>query len=118
MTNVKPNWERYLGRGRKRLSGVSLRTECSATMVFGDDTGIEAGKVEVLIDTERSLMAVRNGMPGNLSAFLQGDARSVSLMARGVLIALDKSFLHGPLPWRKEDGMVIVDCSGLPNREE
>lgn len=118
MPKVKPKWERYLGRGRKRLSGVSLRSPCSATMVFGDDTGVGAGKVEVVIDTEKGLVGVRNGSPGNLTAFPQGEARSVSLMVRGVLLALNKSFLRGPLPWSKEGGMIIVDCSGLPDREE
>lgn len=118
MLKVEPKWDRYEPYAAKRLSGVRLRTEAAPSMAFGLDTGLKVGSVEVLLDVERSLIGLKNAEGGQLTLTSMRRGQAHAMMAVGILNTLRKGYARDPLPWHIEDGMVIVDCSGLPDAEE
>jgi len=118
MPKVKPNWTAFSCRyGPAPVTGVHLRVPKTPQFSLGEDMGLPPGPLDVFLDKDLGLLALKSGGSGPLKLRQAGNAVHYFLTARAILDQLGKSFALGPLPWRKEDGMVIVDCSGLPDRE-
>jgi len=120
MPKVKPKWIALSFRcgGPALVMGIHLRVPKTPQFSLGQDTGLLPGPLDVFLDKDLGLLALKCGGAGPLKVRQAGNAAHYFLTARAILDQLGKSFALGPLPWRKEDGMVIVDCSGLPDVEE